>query len=435
MKAVRVSRISCLPVIVAVLCFGCAVARGDGQLPDAPQPQNSTPLQQNLPDAPAPNRTAATPKSPPPATTPAAPAPQSGEGKTAGPAPAAHQPAPVTTEPVEPAAVPLSDSARDQLFTLTKNVNFVLVPVTVKDSSGRLVEGLLPKDFSVYEDGQKQNITFFTSDPFPLSAAVVLDTSLPSSQWDKVKETLSALVGAFSEFDEISLFTYSNIVRKVQDFTGIDAKLLTESLRKIRATPGSGGVPVVSGPMTGGPSPNVNGRPFDPSIPPVQVAPKESYVLNDAILAAANELGKREVTRRRILFVISDGREFGSSSSYAEVLRVLLTRQITVYAVGIDSGIPGYRQAQKLRIPGFGYGDILPKYASATGGQVYAEVSARAIEDAYSRITEEARNQYTIGYTTRATPATAYRSIEVRVHRPALRIFTRDGYYPLPPGR
>ena len=49
--------------------------------------------------------------------------------------------------------MPSSENGRDELMTLTKTVNFVTVPVTVKDNEGKLVEGLLAKDFSIYEDG------------------------------------------------------------------------------------------------------------------------------------------------------------------------------------------------------------------------------------------------------------------------------------------
>jgi VWFA-related protein len=161
---------------------------------------------------------------------------------------------------------------------------------------------------------------------------------------------------------------------------------------------------------------------------------KQSRVLNDAILAAAADLGKRDRSRRKVVFVISDGRELGSTASYADVMKVLLSNEVSVYAVGVGgSAIPGYGTLQKFRIPGLGYGDILPKYASATGGQVFTEFTQRAIETTYARVTEEARNQYTVGYTARATPSSAYRGIEVKVNRPDLKVYAKDGYYPLPP--
>ena len=64
-------------------------------------------------------------------------------------------------------------SGQDELFTVVINPTFVLVPVTVKNPSGVMVEGLTARDFSVYEDGVEQKVNFFTSDPIALSAAVV----------------------------------------------------------------------------------------------------------------------------------------------------------------------------------------------------------------------------------------------------------------------
>ena len=82
-----------------------------------------------------------------------------------------------------------------------------------------------------------------------------------------------------------------------------------------------------------------------------------------------------------------------------------------------------------------GASNLLPKYAAATGGQVFPAFNRSTIEQAYSELTREARNQYTIGYNTRATPSSTYRIIEVRVDRPSLKVAAKDGYYPLPPGR
>lgn len=349
-----------------------------------------------------------------------------------------HTAPPPGTAPTNP---PNSDTdasgvatTRDGMFTMVVNTNFVTVPVSVKDPAGHLVEGLTMKDFGLYEDGKKVSLKLFTSDPFPLSAAVVFDLGLPESEVRKINQTLPALTGSFSQFDEVSLYAYGNTVARVSDFTAIGEKL-NETLRTYRETTRGRAdtVPVMTGPMAQQ-GPIVNGHPMDPGAPQVPVMQRESHVLNDAILMAARDLAKRDRTRRKIIFIVSDGRESGSAASYTDVLKVLLGQEIQVYAVAVgSSAIPGYGDLQKIKIPRFGYGDILPKYASATGGDVFTEFSRDAIEAAYSRITGEARNQYTLGYITRATPSSTYRVIEVRVHRPGLRVTARDGYYPLPP--
>jgi VWFA-related protein len=305
----------------------------------------------------------------------------------------------------------------------------------VKYDSGRMIDVLLPKDFSIYEDRVKQNLDFFTSDPFPLSAAIIFDLGMADTAVQKVKETLPALEGAFSQFDEVSIYTYSSRVGKAVDYTSV-GKRLTAALNDLKSVSGrNNSPPVTSGPL-GPQGPTVNGTPIDPSVPPVITPQKESHVLNDSVLAAALDLSKREKTRRKVIFIISDGREYRSDASYSDVMKVLLSNGIMVYGVGVEgAAIPGYNKLAKLHLPKFGYSDILPKYANATGGEVFNEFSRQAIEDIYSRLIGEARNQYTLGYLTRATPSSNYRQIEVRVARPDLKLYAKDGYYPLPAGR
>src|SRR5215813_1036837 len=112
-------------------------------------------------------------------------------------------------------------NTREDLYKIVSNVNFVQVPVTVKDENGRMVNGLVPKDFVVYENGEKQKMTYFTSDPFPLSAAVVVDLGMPDSAVQKVNQTFSALQGAFSQFDEVALYTYSSTTTRLQGFGAV----------------------------------------------------------------------------------------------------------------------------------------------------------------------------------------------------------------------
>src|SRR5579864_3758476 len=166
--------------------------------------------------------------------------------------------------------------------------------------------------------------------------------------------------------------------------------------------------------------PMINGLPVGgPPTPPVNVPPKEAHVLNDAILRAALDLSKRDRTRRKVIFVISDGRERGSQASYRQVMKLLQTHGIQIKAVVLDQGaLPVYKQVEKLHhIFRQGYSDILPKYTAATGGgDIFTELTRNSIELAYSEITSEARNQYTLGYSPQAVKGSAaYRSIEVLV--------------------
>ena len=315
------------------------------------------------------------------------------------------KPAPPPMPPVRtvPAgSVPKDSETGEDLYKITVTTNLVLVPVTVTDNQGRLVGGLLPKDFSVLESGQKQILKFFTSDPFPLSAAVVIDTGMPDVGLKKVQETLSALQGAFSQFDEVGIYTYSSTVGRVADFTGV-GKQLTATLNQVKAYSGANnGPPVTSGPL-GPQGPYINGHPIDTPVTPVSAPPKVARVLNDAVLLAARDLSKRDRARRKIIFIISDGREQGSTASFKDTLKVLLTQNITVYAVGVEgAAIPIYDRLQRIHLPktgaALGYSDILPKYVNATGGgTMNAEFAQADIERAYARAIGDARNQYTLG--------------------------------------
>ncbi len=330
-------------------------------------------------------------------------------------------------------------NSQEQLYTLVVHTNFVQVPVTVKDKNGRMVDGLLPTDFSVFENGTKQKLTFFSADPFALSVAIVLDLGMPDAAVQEVNQTFSALIGSFAPYDEVALYTYSSTVSQVSDFREPTPKL-TALLNQMKTVRGNeNGVPVLSGPLAPN-GPIINNIPVGSPTQPVYTPPKESHVLNDAILRAALDLGKRARTRRKIIFVISDGREYGSKASYSDVLRLLLSNEIQVRAVAVsDAALPIYGKLERLHLPKQGYGDILPKYTWATGGGApYAKLSRNAIEDSYNQAMSEARNQYTLGYTPARpkTPTTsAKREIEVRVNHPGLTIEAKDGYYPAPAAR
>jgi len=99
-----------------------------------------------------------------------------------------------------------------------------------------------------------------------------------------------------------------------------------------------------------------------------------------------------------------------------------------VYGVAVESSAaPIYGRLQRLHLPKLGYSDILPKYANATGGEIFNGFSRQAIENTYAQLIGDARNQYTLGYVTRATPSSAHREIEVKVARPDLTVVAKKG--------
>jgi VWFA-related protein len=343
---------------------------------------------------------------------------------------------PVKTVP--PGTTP-KQTGQDELQPLIRvHANFVQVPVTVKDkSSGRMVEGLLPTDFTVYENNVKQKLTFFTADPFALSVAIVLDLGMSDAEVQEVNRTFPALIGAFAPYDYVAVYTYSSTVSQVSDFMQPTPKL-TALFNQVKLDRGrDNGVAVLSGPLAPN-GPIINNIPMGSPTEPVYTPPKEAHVLNDAILRAAIDLSKQDRTRRKIIFVISDGREYGSQASYRDVLRLLLSNEIQVRAIAVSSAaIPIYDKLERLRLPKQGYDNILPKYTWATGGGApFVKLTRNAVDQTYAQAMSEARNQYTLGYVPSkptGTVKSAKREIEVRVDRPGLLIEAKDGYYPAPP--
>jgi hypothetical protein len=193
MKKVQIFRfeyMARLLTLAALLLFLMGLATGQSgdqssQIPDAPSA--SKPPQ-------FPSGTAPAPKNPERPLPPNDPVPSS-EADEASPLP----PPPAAIPNLTTESRAGNNNSRDD-FVIKVPVNLVVVPVTVKDPSGQLVDGLLRKDFIVRENGVEQRLTLFTSDPFPLSVAVVLDANLPANVMKKLNETLPALAGAVGPF-------------------------------------------------------------------------------------------------------------------------------------------------------------------------------------------------------------------------------------------
>jgi VWFA-related protein len=143
-------------------------------------------------------------------------------------------------------------------------------------------------------------------------------------------------------------------------------------------------------------------------------------------------LSTRPKGRRRIIYVISDGKEYGSKATFKEVVRYLETNKTTVYGTAVGtSAMWGEGTISRLHLPFTMYENILSKYTLATGGTLDSELSTNGIEKSYQKIAEEARNQYTLGYNSHEPFIDSkFRKIDVRVDRPGLEVIAKTGYYP-----
>jgi len=320
------------------------------------------------------------------------------------------------------------------------NVTYVEVPVTVKDPKGKLVAGLTWRDFKVFENDTREPIRVFNVDPYPLSIAFVIDQSLTADVMAKVNNSLDAIQGALTPYDEVAVFSYNNGSQERTSFTGAQSSRLPAVLALTKETGSEVEAPVNSGPLAGC---NIreNGNCVDPNLQPgrsagsgsgVMMIPKEIHTLNDAILTAAKELASRPKGRRRIIYVISDGKEYGSKATYKEVVRYLQTNEIGVYGtlVGTSAGW-GEGFVSRIHLPFTMYDNILYKFIAATGGQADSERNLNGIEKSYADIAKQARNQYTLVYASHESIYDSkYRKIDVRVDRPGLEVIAKPGYYP-----
>ena len=299
------------------------------------------------------------------------------------------------------------------------STNLVIVPVTVKDSEGRLVVDLRKEEFRILEDDIEQNVDVFSNDPFPLSLVVLVDSDLKKDMAQQVESSLPAIVGGLSEKDEAFVCRFDLNLHEGKGFTRDSDKLMTE-LKRLRLDSEPAGMGP-GGAFSGGPT--LNGQPA-PGSPQEQPSAKilkgrRSKALDDAMYEAAELLHGRGRDRRKMILLISDGENVKKYKySFDDAVKKLQESDISVFSVGVGSAFLNRKFTP------------LSKYAHATGGDVYYVVKRDSIEELYSRVTEEARNQYTLAYTSRGTDRTIdYHSIEVRVKRPGLTILTRYGYY------
>ena len=401
-------------------------------VPDAPAPQNPAPLSDQKGQI-TPGIGSSSAQSTP-GTTPGTPA-SSGANPN-------FPPGPPPAVPEVQKAPPETDKSPEEISTVIRsNTNAVEVPVTVTDNKGVWVAGLTWRDFRIFENNQPQRIAFFTVDPYPLSVAFLIDQSVTSDVMSKVNQSLGSIQAALTPYDEAAVFTYNKITDQKTEFTGGQSHRLEAVLALNKATGRDELVPVTGGPLAGC-SITTNGQCASPTLQPGGSAggsfemnlPKEVHPLNDAILEAARALSTRPIGRRRIIYVISDGKEYGSKASLKEVIRYLQTNKIAVYATVVgDSARWGEGYLSRFHIPFQMNDNLLPKYTAATGGALDLEKNANGIEKSYQAIAEKARAQYTLLYYS-DEPAIdgKYRRIEVRVDRPnkEIEVTAKPGYYP-----
>jgi len=304
---------------------------------------------------------------------------------------------------------------------IVSNVSQVLIPVTVKDKAGNLIADLHRDEFRIFEDNVEQRIAFFSAEAHPLSMVVLIDNDLKSKDAEKVAASLLSVIAGMSVDDEAMVSRFDQFFHPGKGFTKDQDKLLTELKRTsldeepsvAPPSPAINNGPTINGHSATSDAPSIAGATMN-------IKGQPTKTLDDAVYESAQLLKDRGRDRRKIILLISDGVNGAkfNKNKYDNVVKDLLRYEVSVYSVAVSSA---YFDRKFSR---------LVDYAHATGGDVYFAAKRETMEELYSRIAEEARNEYTLAYQPSGTDRGAdYHSIEVRVERPNLNVTAREGYF------
>ena len=273
-------------------------------------------------------------------------------------------------------------NAQDDDTVVKVDSSTVMLNATIFDNGGKPVTGLTQAQFSVFEDGVKQNISYFSAAETPFAAVILIDTS--GSMESRISMARAAAINFLNglrENDNAAIYKFASKVELVQEFSG--SRDVNESLFEIKADG-----------MTS---------------------------LNDSIFKAAQELKTRNEKRRAII-VLSDGADTFSGKSADKALKVALEANALIYTVDMSS----IETNGKDRMQNQG---ALKNFAEKSGGKFIAAQGGVALRQAFKGIVDELGVQYTLGYEpVNLQKDGKWRAIELKVSRPNLTIRTRKGY-------
>jgi VWFA-related protein len=343
------------------------------------------------------------------------------------------QTAPPSKPPQNPqAAAPPATAAAQRADTrkaIISRTELVIVPVTVKNRDGQLLGDLQRDEFRIFSDGVEQQIVLFDSQPYPLSAVVLLDNDLAEKEAEQVKKSLDAIAGGFGANDEVALVTYAEFPETVSDFSFNNDALFT-ALKRLDLSSHSS--TIINDPTTAGPIINGQTQPDGTGTTGQGGAQVRGFgkaaihnSLDDAVYAAGQMLKGRGRDRRKIIFLITDGSNtHNNQHSFNETLHSLLLADVSLFAISVTHQSPVGRS-----IIQHGTAEV-DKYAAATGGDTFYAARENELSRLYSAVTEQARNVYTITFAPQEADRTKdYHTIEVRVRRPELDVTARQGYF------
>jgi Ca-activated chloride channel family protein len=270
-------------------------------------------------------------------------------------------------------------------------VELVSLNVTVMEGT-RYVTDLEQKDFNVFEDGVKQDVTFFNKTNLPIALALLLDTS--ASMDSKLPTAQEAAIGFAKRLrpqDLAEVIDFDNRVTVLQNFTSSPKELETA----IRRTSAGGSTSLYNA---------------------VYIALKD---LKKVVARNAEEI------RRQAIVVLSDGEDTSSLLPFEEVLDLAKRSETAIYSIGLrdnesNSSSKLFKEAEF----------VLRQFSQQTGGRSFFPNQIAELNAIYSQISDELSSQYTVGYTSKNPRRDgAWRRVVVQTTRPGTATRTKQGYF------
>jgi VWFA-related protein len=291
----------------------------------------------------------------------------------------------------------------------------VMTPVTVRDSSGRLVSDLTREDFKVFEDNREQALSDLALRQVPVDVVLMVDASSSvAKNLDDFRRAAEGFAGRLAAEDRISLIKFDDRVELLQDWT--------RSRYQLHRALG-------------------------------RVEPGMFTRFHDALILASREQFGQTKSRRAVI-VLTDGIDSGRSSTTLKLaLEALLKAQVTVYVISNTEISRAAKKAEldelmssgsasvhfnQLRIDDLRRGleildlseDNLAGLTAATGGRLYKPQTFDALDSTYAEVADELRHQYALYYTPLDKARDGrFRRVEVETKNPAYKATTRIGYF------
>ena len=289
-------------------------------------------------------------------------------------------------------AVSLAVLSAQQPPAFRAGVDVVSLNVTVMEGQ-KYITDLNQEDFSVFEDGVKQEITFFNKSNLPIALAVLLDTS--ASMETKLQTAQEAAIGFAKKLrsqDLAEVIDFDSRVVVLQNFSNSAPELETA----IRKTSAGGSTSLYNA---------------------IYIALKD---LKKVVAKSPDEI------RRQAIVVLSDGEDTSSLLPFEEVLDLAKRSETAIYSIGLRAN-----EGPSTTTRGFKEAEfVLRQFSQETGGRSFFPNQLADLNNVYGQISDELSSQYIVGYTSRNPKRDgAWRRIVVRVNRPNASARTKLGYF------